>query len=225
MYLYIPVCSSLKTFSGKCKSVQICTSEMHITTNFNVQSCAHLRNASYNKLPRNVQSCAYLRNAPPCTLLSGATQHITKECISQHSTHLWYVLQQTDPGYTSLHTPLVCLTANRSGIHLTAHTSGISYSKQTRNTSYCTHLWYVLQQTDQGYTLLHTPLRCLTANRPGIHLTAHTSGMSYSKQARDTPYCTHLWITKLQCSPSRNEPLCSQRESTLPHALKMSITA
>ena len=130
MYLYIPVCSSLKTFSGKCKSVQICTSEMHITTNFNVQSCAHLRNASYNKLPRNVQSCAYLRNAPPCTLLSGASQHITKECISQHSTHLWYVLQQTGQGYSLLHTPLdhkasmftfeSCTSLLTKGKHLTS---------------------------------------------------------------------------------------------------------
>ena len=141
-----------------CKSVQKCTSEMLFTANFNVQRWAHLKNASHNKPPRNVQSCAYLRNAPPCSLLSGASQHITKECISQHSTHLWYVFQQTDPGHTSLHTPLVCLTANRPGIHLTAHTSGMSYSKQTRNTSYCTHLWYVLQQTGQGYSLLHTPL-------------------------------------------------------------------
>ena len=115
-----------------------------------------------------------------------------------YCTHLWYVLQQTDQGYSLLHTPLVCLTANRPMIHLTAHTSGMSYSKQTKDTPYCTHLWDVLQQIDQGYTLLHTPQGCLTANRPMIHLTAHTSGMSYSKQTRNTPSCTHLWYVLQQ---------------------------
>ena len=73
--------------------------------------------------------------------------------------------------------------------YLTAHHSDMYYSKQTRDILDCKHLWYVLQQTDQVNSLLHTPR---------IHLTANNSGMSYSKQTRYTPYCTHQGYTWLQ---------------------------
>ena len=164
------------------------------------------------------QECISQQTSQECAKLC-----VPEECTTLYTPQWCLTAHHKGMHLTAQHTPLVCITANRPRIHFTAHifgktyskhftahTSGMSYSKQTRDTPYCTHLWYVLQQTDQEFTLLHTPLVCLTANRPGIHLTAHTSGISYSKQTRDTPYCTH-----------RHVPVCLQRESTLLHASKI----